>query len=282
MDALTTYLLLDGAQIDKPLPCIYSMQSDATVHLLYQRTAYAEWAEHGPCLVRTVPDGPLMQHFETHWRGRAGLLLASNAELDDLLDHLRSLVHARVDGEQVVLFRYYDPRILPLWLESLMTEERDLYLGPVQQIYLPTAEGQDLLIQRGDQPAELKRYTDEPWLRLNAEQLDTLSGAKQTLFEERLLEHLLSHFPDDLAHLDDAQRRQLVRRARDSAAQHGYSSADEVARWSSLLLICGSDFPQAPEHARYRELLAQPGRLPAERLDDLLHAAAHQDKESAV
>lgn len=282
MDALTTYLLLDGAQINELLPCIYGMQNDASVHLLYQRTAYAELAEYGPYLVRTAPDGALTRHFEAHWQNHAGLLLASNAELDVLLDHLRSLVHARVDGGQAVLFRYYDPRILPLWLETLAPQERNLYLGPIQRIYRPTVEGQALLVQRDNQPTEAQRYADEPWLHLNAEQLDTLSGAKQTLFEERLMEHLLSHFPDDLGHLDDNQRRQLVRRARDSAARHGYSSADEVARWSSLLLICGSDFPQAPDHAHYRELLAQRGRSPTERLDELLHTAAYLDKESAV
>lgn len=282
MDALVTYLLLDGAQIENLLPLIYQQQESPLAYRLYQQTAYAEWADSGPCLVRVEPDEALMQHFEVHWRGRAGLLLASAAEIEVLVEHLRSLVHARVDGGQTVLFRYYDPRILPLWLETLSAQERDLYLGPVKRINLPIAEGQDLLVQRADLPVEARRYADEPWLGLSAEQLDTLNGAKQRVFEDRLLEHLLNHFPDDLAHLDETQRRQLVRRCRDSAARHGYSSADEVARWSSLLLICGSDFPQAPEHARYRELLAQPGRSPAERLDDLLHAAAHLDKESAV
>jgi len=282
MDELTSYLLLDGAQIDELLPFIYRLQDAPTVHMLYQRTAYAEWADSGPCLVRVEAEDALMQHFEAHWRTSAGLLLASAAEVDALAEHLRSLVHARVDGGQTVLFRYHDPRILPLWLETLSAQERDHYMGPVQRIYLPSADGQDLVIQRSDLPVESRHYADEPWLSLGADQLDTLNGAKQMVFEDRLLEHLHSHFPEDLARLDDTQRRQLVRRCRDSAARHGYSSAAEVARWSSLLLVCGGDFPQAPEYAPYRELLAQPGRSPAERLDDLLLAAAQLDKESAT
>lgn len=281
MDELTIYLLLDCAQIDDPLPLIYRLRDSASVHVLYQRTAYAEWADSGPCLVRVAPGQPLMRHFEEHWRGKAGLLLASAAAEELLVEHLRSLVHARLSDGQVLLFRYYDPRILPLWLEPLDARERDRCMGPVQRFQLSPREGQEWLIRRGERSTEPARYAAAPWLSLDLGQLEALNLAKRSLFEDRLLDHLQRHFPERLAALDAAERQQLLRRSRDSAARHGYSSAEDVARWSSLLLICGEAFPDAAEHAPLRARLEQPGRSPAERLDDLLLAAAQWDKEPA-
>lgn len=280
MDELTTYLLLDGAQIDDLLPQLYRLQASPTMHLLYSQTAYAEWTESGPVLVRVEPDDSLVQHFDVHWRATAGVRMESAAEESVLAEHLRSLVHARVEGGQTALFRFHDPRILSLWLEMLSPDERDHYMGPVQRFYLPLADGQTLTVARSDIPTEPARYAKQPWLSLNADQLDRLNGAKQTAFDERLLKHLSMHFPDELSLLDEAQRSQLARLCRESAARYGYSSADEVTRWSSLLLVFGGDFPQAPEHSRYRELLNQPGRLPAQRLDDVMLEAANEDKES--
>ena len=279
MDELTTYLLLDGAQIDDLMPQLFRMQDSLSMHLLYRQTAYAEWAESGPLLIRMEPDSPLAEHFETHWRITAGVRLESSADEEVLAEHLRSLVHARLASGQTILFRYYDPRILPLWLDGVSPEERDRYMGPVQRFYLPSSAGQTLAIEHSDMPTEAARYAEQPWLSISDEQLDKLNGAKQATFDERLLQHLGTHFPSELNHLDEPQRSQLARLCRESAARYGYSSADEVTRWSSLLVVLGDDFPQAPEHARYRELLAQPGRLPAQRLDDVLLEAANQDKE---
>lgn len=280
MDELTTYLLLDGAQIDDLLPQLYRLQGSPTLHQLYRQTAYAEWAESGPMLVRMEPDSPLAQHFDAHWRATAGVRLESAAEENALVEHLRSLVHVRLEGGQTALFRFHDPRILALWLEMLSPEERDRCMGPVQRFHLPSGDGQTLAIVRSDIPAEPARYAEQPWLSLGADQLDTLNGAKQAAFDERLLQHLSTNFPDELSHLDESRRSQLARLCRESAARYGYSSADEVTRWSSLLLVFGGDFPEAPEHSRYRELLAQPGRLPAQRLDDVLLEAANEDRES--
>lgn len=280
MDELTTYLLLDGAQIDDLLPQLHRLQGSPSMHLLYCQTAYAEWAESGPVLVRVEPDASLAQHFDAHWRATAGVRLESTAEENVLVEHLRSLVHARLEGGQTALFRFHDPRILSLWLEMLSPDERDRYMGPVQCFYLPSGDGPTLAIARGGIPTEPARYAEQPWLSLSADQLDRLSGAKQAAFDERLLKHLNTHFPDELSHLDEPRRSQLARLCRESATRYGYSGADEVTRWSSLLLVFGGNFPEAPEHSRYRELLAQPGRLPAQRLDDVLLEAANEDRES--
>jgi hypothetical protein len=86
--------------------------------------------------------------------------------------------------------------------------------------------------------------------------------------------------------MDAATQQQFAALCRQSAARHGYSAADEVTRWAGLLVELGSDFPQAPEHDAYRQLLEQRGPLPAQRLDNLIAELHCQllrtDKESVA
>ena len=87
-------------------------------------------------------------------------------------------------------------------------------------------------------------------------------------------------------HMDAAAQQQFVTLCRQSAARYGYSAADEVARWAGLLAELGSDFPQAPEHDTYCQLLEQRDLLPAQRLDNLIAELQCQllrtDKESVA
>ncbi len=281
MSSTNNYLLLDGAQIDGLLQQVYRLQEAPECALLYQKTPYASLAESGPVLVRTQPGSSFFGHFQAHWQTTAGVHLISDAEPDHLHEHLRSLVHARLEHGGSVLFRYYDPRILPLWLESLSAEERDYCMGPVERFVIPDEAGQPAILKRTGSGRAPTPYADQPWLLLSAAKLDLLNQAKQAEFDKRLLQHLQNHFPDRLGALDASEQQRLVRRCRDGAALYGYSSAAEVVRWSGLVVLLGDDFPEAPHHNHYRALLAQPGRLPDQRLEDALLYAQYQQLQLA-
>ena len=278
------YLLLDGAQIDGLLGSIYSLENSPSVHPLYQQSAYETLAEVGPVLVAVSPASGLEQHFIQHWQSNAGIWLESDADETVLVEHLRSLIHAQVEGVTVLL-RYYDPRITRSWLGPMTASERNRLLGPVSRIRLPddTAEAG---LQRLNLQFESARYADTPWVILSQEQLEQMTQAKQADFEQRLLAHVQEFYPDCLHNLDANAQRAWVVNCRASAAQYGYCSAAAVTRWATLLAELGSDFPNAPDHEAYRTLLAQSGRLPAQRLDDLINELQRQllrtDKESVA
>src|SRR5690606_15626355 len=124
MSVSNHYLLLAGAQIENQQRQLLRLQEGADYVTLYRKTAYADLADCGPVLIKTTPDSPLLRHFQAHWQSTAGLQVFSDADPAELQTHLRSLVHARVPGGSTVLFRYHDPRILPLWLETLSAEEQ--------------------------------------------------------------------------------------------------------------------------------------------------------------
>jgi hypothetical protein len=280
-----SYLLLDGAQIDGLVARIYGLEESPSLHLLYQQSTYEALAEVGPLLVPVRPHSELAQVFNQEWRTTAGIWLESDVSEDDLVDYLRSLIHAQVDGTTVLL-RYYDPRIMQLWLGAMDADERDPLMGPVTRIRLPTDSGAELQLLRENKPKAYAHYNDRPWLRLSQAQLEQMNQAKHACFDQRLLAHLQRFFPESLQGMDAAAQQQFAALCRQSAAHHGYSSADEVARWAGLLAELGSDFPQAPGHDVYRQLLEQRGPLPAQRLDNLIAELHCQllrtDKESVA
>jgi hypothetical protein len=283
---LHSYLLLDGAQINGLVARIYGLEESPSLHLLYQQSTYEALADVGPLLVAVRPHSELAQVFQQEWQATAGIWLESDASEDDLVEHLRSLIHVRLEGDQTTLFRYHDPRIMALWLSALKTDERDPLMGPVKRLLLPTDSGAELELLRENKPQAFARYANTPWLRLSQEQLEQMTQAKHACFDQRLLAHLQRFFPESLQGMDAAAQQQFAALCRQSAARYGYSAADEVTRWAGLLAELGSDFPQAPEHNTYRQLLEQRGPLPAQRLDNLIAELQCQllrtDKESVA
>ncbi|MDR6918955.1 hypothetical protein J2X66_005860 [Pseudomonas sp. 3296] len=102
------YLLLDGALIDN-LPMRLSELGSSAFQPLYLHTAYSPLAALSPVLVPAASGSTLARTFTQGWSETAGLWLESEVDEASLLQHLRSLIHARVEGDVTVLFRYYAP-----------------------------------------------------------------------------------------------------------------------------------------------------------------------------
>lgn len=268
------YLLLDGAQINDLIQIIYQLEPAPEFSRLYDGTRYAELADAGPILIATNRGSLLNQYFEKQWYMTAGVALASRAPIDELVQHLSSLVHVSVSGGVTVLFRYYDPRILHLWLTDMSDEQRDSALGPVEQVRLWGGAGwQDF---HSSASTDAQCYADTPWLQLNSDQLAGLNQAKQHAFAQKLLEHVDTWFPECLANLGTDERDDWVRICCARANEYGFSAAADIVRWAGLMALCGRDFPERGEHANYRALLQQPGILPAEKLDAIRLEAQRQ------
>lgn len=257
------YLLLDRTQIDNLAHRLFEVTPSVQFHSLFQRTAYSALDEVSPVLVPVTPNSPLAHTFAEQWSATAGIWLESLADEKTVVEHLRSLIHARVEGEVTVLFRFYDPRITALWLADLPAHERAPLMGPIQVIRLPHSV---IHQAQPDQPAA--RYADTPWLLLRAEQLAHLNSAKQQSFAQRLIEHCETYFPDYLQG-QDLTAEQWVAHCQNTAERYGYSAADEIFLWARFQALLGTDFPQGLAHGTYLQILTEPGATPQQRLDNL-------------
>lgn len=258
------YLLLDQAQIENLPERLIQLAGNTPSQLLYQRTAYASLEHLGPMLLPVSLNSPLAHTFFQEWSTAAGIWLESDAKAREVLAHLRSLLHARVAGDTTVLFRYYDPRIMALWLADLPPGERDRLMGPVRLIRLP-----DVVITQENLNQPIARYAEQPWLVLTPQMLDRLSLAQQQSFTHQLIEHCLTNFPEYLHGLDQTQQQQWAIDCQQRAGRFGYSAVGDVLLWARFHGELGAEFPDAPEQANYRQILAEPGVLPAQRLDNL-------------
>ncbi|WP_304641841.1 DUF4123 domain-containing protein [Pseudomonas sp.] len=263
------YLVLDGAQIEDLHRQIYELEPAPEFFLLYHQTRYSELADVGPVLVRAEPGSPLETEFKANWITNAGFSLTSAMPTAVLVDHLRSLIHLRTNADVVLLFRYYDPRILRIWLDSLDEAERARVMGPIASIQLPSADARLPHLYENRTMTEGRVYDSAPWLRLDSNQLAVLNMAQQQRFDQRVIEHVTRWFPGCLAGLDEPGQQQWAAGCRNRAAEYGYSSASDVARWAGFVTLLGNDFPAAPEHEIFRTLLTQAQVTPAQRLDNV-------------
>ncbi|MDD2057374.1 DUF4123 domain-containing protein [Pseudomonas sp. GD03860] len=263
------YLLLDAAQIDNLASRLFELGGGTAFHSLYQQTAYSALAEVSPVLVPVIPNSPLAHTFTCEWSATAGIWLESEAGEAAVLQHLRSLIHARVEGDVTVFFRYYDPRITHLWLTDLEPRVRDSLMGPIQLILLPESIHRGGFIRQENPEQPVAQYADSPGLFLTLEQLNHLSGAKRERLAQRLIEHCRQHFPERLEGLDLAAQLQWASACQRSAERQGYGAVDQVMRWANFHAVLGDEFPFAAEHALYRQILADKAVMPAQRLDNL-------------
>lgn len=286
MTATRAYLLLDGAQIDNLMMQIYQLDESPECHALYLGTRYQALSDVGPVLARLVPGSRLEQHFVEHWQTTAGIWLESDVSESELVEHLRSLVHADLSSGVTVLLRYYDPRILRQWLPELTSDQRDQVMGPILRIRLPALHSggsarEILRVHR----VSAARYDYDPWLRLDDDQIDMLNRAQLEEFDQRLLAHMDKHFPDCLVGRDMTARLDWVRVCRQGAQAYGYSAADEVAQWASLCAVLGIGFPEAPEHGAYQQILIKQQLSSEQRLERLVLTLQGQllaDKDAIV
>lgn len=281
----TRYLLLDGAKIENLPARIYSLDENPIVEWLYHSTPLQEVFDVGPALVVLRANTALEKAFTEDWQNDAGLIIESDAPIQQLTEHLRSLIHVRVTGDASMLFRYYDPRVMRHWLPPLNPAEKDHLMGPIRRVRLPAREGeQEQWIVREQDRQSAQQYAERPWLYLDEQQLQQLNQGKLELFDQQLLEHVHTYFPDCLAQRSSTEQQQWAVLCREGAASHGYSAPKEVARWSALVAEHGTEFPRAPEHQAYREIIQQPTFNATQRLDALLEELHRHwlltDKES--
>lgn len=112
---------------------IYSGKFSAPqINYLFENTDMAGLKDTGPVLI-TDPNGNLADYKEilqTH----SGLLITSNHDPQQIIDHLRHIVIVTFNGEQQGIFRYYDPFIASYFFNSLNEQETADWLGPIQSI----------------------------------------------------------------------------------------------------------------------------------------------------
>ena len=122
--------VLDAARIKNLLPTLASL--GAKPRSLYNGPTADDLADVAPYLVQVEPDSQLARWFaERAWGKGGAILLNSEADPEDLRAHLRHFLMVLDEAGKALYFRFYDPRVLRIFLPTCDAEQLKSLFGPI-------------------------------------------------------------------------------------------------------------------------------------------------------
>ncbi|AKA24959.1 DUF4123 domain-containing protein [Pseudomonas chlororaphis] len=140
------YALLDGARAPEIEQRVRTSQ--AGFACLYAGELSPSLSAAAPYLLHLQPDQPYTrQLLEDSWGQSWGCFVVASAQvsLEDLRQHFRSLLRVLGPEGETLVFRFYDPRVLRLYLPTCTALERAALFGPARALLAETGTGHSLI-----------------------------------------------------------------------------------------------------------------------------------------
>src|SRR5262249_49775731 len=133
------YAVLDGARDSRLRGWIFDTRFPRWC--LYRGTLTPQLEDAAPWLVALQRGDASTQRFLARFWGSAyGILLSSDLPSRLVRRHLRRFLLAQTEQGQVLLFRYYDPRVLRVYVPTLTPEESRRFFGGISTLVAEGAE----------------------------------------------------------------------------------------------------------------------------------------------
>ncbi len=141
------YLLLDGARDKHIVPMLRS--SGLPYECLYEGSLSPSLMAAAPYIVQIAPESRFFNQLVPRgWHKAWGIYVVAqpNVTLQALRRHFRTLLRVRDQQGRILVFRFYDPRVLRIYLPTCTALERKMFFGPVQTMAWESETG-DTLVQ---------------------------------------------------------------------------------------------------------------------------------------
>lgn len=141
------YALLDAARGPRVLRCL---QTDERSQTLYEGAPAEDLADVAPYLVELDERSLVLDHWIANgWGDSWGMLLTADVMFQDLRRHLRHFLRVQLEGGSIVFFRFYDPRVMRIFLPTCDAQQLGELFGPVRAFLMEGEErGQALVFGR--------------------------------------------------------------------------------------------------------------------------------------
>jgi hypothetical protein len=126
--------VLDGAVS----PAVRDLLNQAGVFYqsLYEGERSADIAAFGPYLAEIQKGSKFVPFLvKAAWGRSWGIFLSTRLSFLEARKHLRRFLTVNIEGGGMVLFRYYDPRVLRVFIPSCTLEQRRDFFGPIERIF---------------------------------------------------------------------------------------------------------------------------------------------------
>lgn len=139
------FALLDAARDGRVLDLLRN--SGEKHESLYEGKQGEDLASFAPYLAQLPKESRLLATLvQEGWGKSWGVYLTSAAELEEIRRHLRHFLQVKLPSGEQVYFRFYDPRVLRVFLPTCMPEDTTRFFGPIQN-YLVEDENPKKLMQ---------------------------------------------------------------------------------------------------------------------------------------
>lgn len=129
-----SYAVLDGAGVPDLLDRLIDHGHQYVC--LYRGELEPDIAEVAPYLVHLQPGKGVPEWLMEGWGANWGIFLHSPLEIEDVRKHLRRFLIVHDPDGKPLYFRYYDPRVLRIFLPTCNTEDLQSLFGPISTFWM--------------------------------------------------------------------------------------------------------------------------------------------------
>jgi hypothetical protein len=162
----SNYIVLDAARMGMDMETAKEMNPD--FKCLYQGKTELELAGVAPFLFTYSSNSEFKQWFEKFSIGNSwGVLFHSHLPFSELYKHCRRFLIVKNDGEQEMYFRFYDPRVLRIFLPTCNRVQLKEFFGPINSF-----------IVEDEDPNSILQFTFDN-IRLNCNRISRIESENQ-------------------------------------------------------------------------------------------------------
>lgn len=134
---LRTYALIDAARSERILPGLIDREDEVEIASLYQGKLAEDLAEVAPYIAELgspLQACPLARWLlGTGWGDAWCIYAQSEADFDAVRRHFRKFTMVRRENGEGLIFRFYDPRVLRIFLPTCPPDDLKKLFGPVER-----------------------------------------------------------------------------------------------------------------------------------------------------
>jgi hypothetical protein len=139
----SVWAILDGARDQR---IFYKLRDSGLDYLcLYSGHLQRELQLAAPYIIELSQDGAFTRRLLEHAWGNNWGIFVSTKDGPNLRPHLRKFLRVRNEAGQMMLFRYYDPRVMREYLPTCMPDELKAVFGPIQRYLVEDKNPQTLI-----------------------------------------------------------------------------------------------------------------------------------------
>jgi hypothetical protein len=138
--AYINYLLLDASRMKTALSEAKALNSN--FRSLFKGRSEIDLEFVAPYIFSYVRGSEFSDwYMKNGWGKGWGIMLRSPASMDELHEHCRKFLLVEDEDKQELYFRFYDPRILSIFLPTCSSEQLKHFFGPIDYFMIENKDG---------------------------------------------------------------------------------------------------------------------------------------------